>query len=218
MHYWQGRAHRAEALAQPDEVVRQGRRMSKQKLTEVFRKFSAQPEQETEGKQFQAKFNLEDRAVKTYHEGKPVYVSQPEQSSSQEPTIKQGWDVDTLLDKPEQEPVAYFDWLPEEATHIAQIKVKTRSGGRLEMGAYVFKYDNEVLMVYTTDNDNEYPGWREAKQCFYHLNFPVFPIPTTPPKRPWVGLTDAEMQALWDRYAHMEMMRAIEAKLKEKNT
>jgi len=86
------------------------------------------------------------------------------------------------------------------------------------MGAYVFKYDNEVLMVYTTDNDNEYPGWREAKQCFYHLNFPVFPIPTTPPKRPWVGLTDEEMQALWDRYAHMEMMRAIEAKLKELNT
>ena len=38
------------------------------------------------------------------------------------------------------------------------------------------------------------------------------------PQRPWVGLTDAEMQALWDRYAHMEMMRAIEAKLKEKNT
>ena len=36
-------------------------------------------------------------------------------------------------------------------------------------------------------------------------------------KRPWVGLTDEEMQALWDRYAHMEMMRAIEAKLKEKN-
>ena len=40
---------------------------------------------------------------------------------------------------------------------------------------------------------------------------------TTPPKRPWVGLTDEEMQALWDRYAHMEMMRAIEAKLKELN-
>jgi hypothetical protein len=37
-------------------------------------------------------------------------------------------------------------------------------------------------------------------------------------ERQWVGLTDEEMQALWDRYAHMEMMRAIEAKLKEKNT
>ena len=38
------------------------------------------------------------------------------------------------------------------------------------------------------------------------------------PQRTWVGLTDDEMQDLWDRYAHMEMMRAIEAKLKEKNT
>ncbi|CAB4133055.1 hypothetical protein UFOVP252_43 [uncultured Caudovirales phage] len=37
-------------------------------------------------------------------------------------------------------------------------------------------------------------------------------------QRTWVGLTDEEMQDLWDRYAHMEMMRAIEAKLKEKNT
>jgi hypothetical protein len=36
-------------------------------------------------------------------------------------------------------------------------------------------------------------------------------------QREWVGLSDEEMQALWDRYAHMEMMRAIEAKLKEKN-
>jgi hypothetical protein len=39
----------------------------------------------------------------------------------------------------------------------------------------------------------------------------------TSPQRTWVGLTDEEMQALWDRYAHMEMMRAIEAKLKERN-
>jgi hypothetical protein len=44
------------------------------------------------------------------------------------------------------------------------------------------------------------------------------PLYTTPPQRKWVGLTDEEMQDLWDRYAHMEMMRAIEAKLKEKNT
>ena len=39
----------------------------------------------------------------------------------------------------------------------------------------------------------------------------------TAAQRQWAGLTDEEMQALWDRYAHMEMMRAIEAKLKEKN-
>ena len=38
-----------------------------------------------------------------------------------------------------------------------------------------------------------------------------------PAQRQWIGLTDDEMQALWDRYAHMEMMRAIEAELKERN-
>lgn len=36
-------------------------------------------------------------------------------------------------------------------------------------------------------------------------------------QRTWVGLTEDEMQSLWDRYAYMEMMRAIEAKLKDKN-
>jgi hypothetical protein len=41
---------------------------------------------------------------------------------------------------------------------------------------------------------------------------------TVSSQRTWIGLTDEEMQALWDRYAHMEMMRAIEAKLKEKNS
>jgi hypothetical protein len=38
------------------------------------------------------------------------------------------------------------------------------------------------------------------------------------PQRTWTGLTDEEMQDLWDRYAHMEMMRAIEAKLRSKNS
>jgi len=50
---------------------------------------------------------------------------------------------------------------------------------------------------------------------------------TTPPKRPWVGLTDEETQAYWDwedwqtgagRSTIFEMVRDIEAKLKEKNT
>jgi hypothetical protein len=36
-------------------------------------------------------------------------------------------------------------------------------------------------------------------------------------KREWVGLTDDEMQSLWNMYAHMELMRAIDAKLREKN-
>lgn len=42
---------------------------------------------------------------------------------------------------------------------------------------------------------------------------------TSPPaSKPWVGLTDEERGALWYRFDYMELMRAIEAKLKEKNT
>ena len=123
------------------------------------------------------------------------------------------------------EPVACFDWLPEGATHLTQIKVNIKSGGRLEMRAHVFKYDNEVLMVYATDNDNEYPEWREAKECFFHLNFPVFSVPAPPAAQPapqqrtWVGLTPEEVKeiSLANRPYVVDMVVALEARLKEKN-
>jgi len=49
------------------------------------------------------------------------------------------------------------------------------------------------------------------------------PLYTTPPQRTWVGLTDEEVknfvQAVWPREATpTDYIRAIEAKLKEKNT
>jgi hypothetical protein len=49
------------------------------------------------------------------------------------------------------------------------------------------------------------------------------PLYTAPPKREWVGLTDAEILDLWianhkDTGATDAFARAIEAKLKEKNT
>ena len=41
---------------------------------------------------------------------------------------------------------------------------------------------------------------------------------TTPPKRPWVGLTDAEFQLIYDMgRTPAGMMEMVEAKLKEKN-
>ena len=119
VHYWQGRAHRAEALAQPEKGL--------------FIDLIAQ------------------------HEGLADELAQDELCSSQEPvceiTVKNGHWIDT----------------------------------------------------------NGFSGVKDLANGIHKLY-------TTPPKRPWVGLTDEEMQALWDRYAHMEMMRAIEAKLKEKNT
>jgi hypothetical protein len=50
------------------------------------------------------------------------------------------------------------------------------------------------------------------------------PLYTTPPQREWVGLTDEEIDALWQEWKdavcldHKTWAKAIEAKLKEKNT
>ena len=54
------------------------------------------------------------------------------------------------------------------------------------------------------------------------VNLPKIPLYTTPPQRKWVGLTDEEQRDIaysdinfWD---WGELMDAVEAKLKEKNT
>ena len=45
------------------------------------------------------------------------------------------------------------------------------------------------------------------------------PLYTTPPQRPWVGLTDIEMEEIWENKGwYMRTYKEIEAKLKEKNT
>ncbi len=131
----------------------------------------------------------------------------------------------------QQEPVALFEWLPEGATHIGRISVRTEASGSLAMTTRAFKYDSAVLKVYVTDNDNEYPGWRDAKDCFFHLNFPVLPLYTSPQpaQRTWVGLTDDQRIRLASPELFMYLTekqkqdfvvyaRDIEAKLKEKNT
>ncbi len=83
---------------------------------------------------------------------------------------------DRYMVKPTQVPPAWFDWMPKNATHIGKISVTVRSGGSLVMEASAFKYEGEVLLVYSTDNDNEYPCWRNASLVFKHTNFPIFKI------------------------------------------
>ena len=51
-----------------------------------------------------------------------------------------------------------------------------------------------------------------------HKFFPI-PLYTTPPQRTWVGLTDEQIYEIHENSSNlMEFTRAIEAKLKEKNT
>ena len=154
--------------------------------------------------------------------------------------IAQGWEAETqqekrdqaitaireaLAEQPAQEPVATFKWLPEGATHLGRISVRVCAGGSLAMQTHAFKYDNGVLKVYVTDNDNEYPGWRDAKNVFFHLNFPVIPLYTSPPaSKPWVGLSTIELDEIdapireRGHATIAEIYRAIESKLREKNT
>jgi hypothetical protein len=55
-----------------------------------------------------------------------------------------------------------------------------------------------------------------------HGPYEVRTLYTTPPKRPWVGLTDEEISQLWistsPYFNEDDFAKAIEAKLKEKNT
>ena len=75
------------------------------------------------------------------------------------------------------------------------------------------------------------PKWGEWKFCtepvandykktpaLHDWEYQVRSLYTAPPQRPWVGLTDDEFDALEYRFARYELCRAIEAKLKEKNT
>jgi hypothetical protein len=70
-------------------------------------------------------------------------------------------------------------------------------------------------------------GWRDEIQFVQPPNHPVFrnvvALYTTPPQRPWVGLTPEEILDLFDLnnvYGSkwIEFARAVETKLKEKNT
>ena len=101
------------------------------------------------------------------------------------------------------------DALAESRREVAALKAVQEPIG------YLFQHEETGL---TTVVDVQQVEWGFEKNNPRHQK--IGPVYTTPPaaQRQWVGLTDEEMQALWDRYAHMEMMRAIEAKLKEKNT
>jgi len=70
-----------------------------------------------------------------------------------------------------------------------------------------------------------YPDALCDRACLYLCTkgFTQFPeCATIPPQRTWVGLTDEEIDDLWEStasyYNTHDFARAIEAKLKEKNT
>jgi len=62
-----------------------------------------------------------------------------------------------------------------------------------------------------------------AKLTSWHtptiVNLPKIPLYTALPKKEWVGLTDEEYKIIhYKNYNYIELARAVEAKLKERNT
>jgi len=74
--------------------------------------------------------------------------------------------------------------------------------------------------------DNNMPDTPTARAIYKKMLEPDEDDDTQVYRKPWVGLTEDEIQAIWDVAAgaipgwsrHIAYARAIEAKLKEKNT
>ena len=166
------------------------------------------------------------RAVKTYHEGKPVYVAQQEP-----PKYRRGSRVicleteeycvihisgtdrqwikfpDSHIGVYTNEQVAeLFELLPKEQPQQEPVAWRTFDGeGGYEYRAYEM---NEQYAQEWEQRNPKHKDWVE-------------PLYTSPPQRTWVGLTDEEALDCWPgraMYADcVKFWENIEAKLKEKN-
>jgi len=88
-----------------------------------------------------------------------------------------------------------------------------------ELQKQVWRYEKNGVTCQTYGHKID----SSCSECNVHENY------TTPPQRTWVGLTDEEAEAIWEDHQfngrpsevsfanRMNLMQAIEAKLKEKN-
>jgi len=98
------------------------------------------------------------------------------------------------------------------------------------LGAPKPKEQEPEAWMYQEYRDDDQFGWRDEILFTPPPNDPnyfrnIVPVYTTPPQRTWVGLTDEEIDYIYTgvRAVHHEIdsdvfARAIEAKLKDKNT
>ena len=116
--------------------------------------------------------------------------------------------AEALLAQPEQEPVAWMD--PHGG-------VLLRLFTGLEKNTY-------TIPLYTTPpqrTEQEPVAWMDKYGEIYKDVPKVLstdkPLYTSPPQRPWVGLTEEERDHIWNKSSG-DVLIAMEAKLKEKNT
>ena len=102
----------------------------------------------------------------------------------------------------------------EDGEAITALRAAIEQAEKHEPVAW-FTEDHREDKSATTYSKKMSERWKEK-------GWPVTPLYTAPPQREWVGLTDEEIEDLYfDRFSMGELdafARAIEAKLKEKNT
>ena len=139
---------------------------------------------------------------------------------------------DACMPKPaQQEPVAFLvdddlyypeeiDWetLQEQGHTVAALYTTPPQQEPVAMKFKIYKPTvpdpmrqgiNNALLPWVYDQD---------RSSGFDASMWVTPVATLPPQRPWVGLTEEEVEQLADGCCPRIYWQAIEAKLKEKNT
>jgi hypothetical protein len=96
-------------------------------------------------------------------------------------------------------------WTPERIAGMARLKAQ--QDNRLEPVAYINVEQRKLEWA-------KYMSWDTPTV----VNLPKIPLYTTPPQRTWVGLTNEELSQIEGTHLGRSFAKAIEAKLKEKNT
>ncbi len=101
-----------------------------------------------------------------------------------------------------------------------------KTSQRVEKTAQQEEKPEPVAWLYICSGDNERPVLSHVKQTWadeWSEYWREQPLYTAPPQREFIGLTDGEITVAWNEAPRIQLWvnafaRAIEAKLKEKNT
>ena len=170
------------------------------------------------------------RAVKTVHEGKPVYVA--EQPAQQEPLTDiyrsfEQWKSGNVLERgvprTEYYSEAQLDLVEMgwnygyDAGRAVEQALDKKAENARELGLDYEPAQQEPV-AYLCENavGHKYFRWKKPSSTYKPIAL------YTSPQRKWVGLTEADWKHLYDEFAMGqeldEFAEAIEAKLRSKNT
>ena len=127
------------------------------------------------------------------------------------------WEKHYKEDSPEWKPFNNLEGVLTQIDNMVCGLVKAQP--EQEPDTVMAKYEFQTYAAYKTDGEMkigvvpEHTAWVTAGKH-------TVPLYTAPPKREWVGLTDEEVESWRGNYDFFDsqLVREVEAKLKEKNT